>query len=81
MARLLLEFDALKIPDNPYVKTRKIFASEQALEVLRMKDINADSFVASIKQLMRQFDMHWACVGKCRTEIQINIARIQGPRK
>ena len=81
MARLLLEFDSLEIPGNPYVKTRKIMASEQALEVMRIKHINVDSFVESLKQLMRDFGMHWAYISKCRTEIQINMTRVVGPRK
>lgn len=81
MARLLLQFDLLEVSGNPFVKTRKILASEQALEVMRTKDINVDGFVESLKELMRKFNMHWAYVSKCRTEIQINITRVQGPRK
>lgn len=81
MAKLLAVFDSLEVPGNPYVKTRKILASEQSLEVMRMKNINVDAFVESLKQLMRDFDMHWAYISKCRSEIQINVTRVQGPRK
>lgn len=81
MARLLVEFDSLEIPDNPFVKTRKIMASEQALEVMRIKDINVDSFVEFLKKLMRDFNMHLAYISKCRTEIQINMTNLEGRKR